>query len=121
MIRTLTACVAALSLAACATPIAPETGGSPDGYALADHLPADAPALARQAAARGDHRLIGFIGIVLVFPGADTAAAERHGYRVIDAGGDSFTSDAERDRADRAYAFAEAWNRTIVLMTSRPD
>ncbi|WP_150126047.1 hypothetical protein [Brevundimonas sp. LM2] len=115
----MTACLAVLSLAACATPPAPDTGGSsPDGYALADLLPAEAPALARQAAAWGDHRLIGFIGIVLVFPGADAVAADRLGYRVIDAGGDSFTTDAQRERADRAYAFAERWN-TAMLATAR--
>ena len=115
MIRPVLLAAVVLSLAACAT--APDAGGSdPAAYALADKRPADAPALARTAAAHGDHRLIGFIGFALVFPGADRAAADRLGYRVIDAGGDNFRSEEERLRADRAYGFAEAWNRTILSL-----
>lgn len=118
MIRPLTTLAAILSLAACATPPAPDTGGSsPDSYALADHVPSDASALARQAASRGDHRLIGFIGFALVFPGADRAAADRLGYRVIDAGGDNFRNDEERMRSDRAYGFAEQWNITMLAVS----
>ncbi|CAL1691103.1 hypothetical protein MMB232_01238 [Brevundimonas subvibrioides] len=118
MTRTLTALAVVCSLAACATPPAPDTVGSdPNGYALADHVPSDAPALAREAAAGGDHRLIGFIGFALVFPGADPAAADRLGYRVIDAGGDSFTTEEQRLRSDRAYGFAEQWNTTILAVS----
>lgn len=111
----LIAAAAALSLAACATPAPPPPApGSSDAYILGDHTPGDAPALARMAAARGDHRLIGFIGFALVFPGADRQAADRLGYRVIDAGGDVFRNEQERQRADRAYAFAQAWNTTML-------
>ena len=117
MIRPILTAALALSIAGCATGPAPDTEiGEPAAYALADKRPSDAPALARAAAARGDTRLIGFIGFALVFPGADRATADRLGYRVIDAGGDNFRSDEERLRADRAYRFAEAWNRTILSL-----
>lgn len=118
MTRVLIALAAAVALSACATPPSPEPGGGrPESYALGERQPGEAPALARQAAARGDHRLIGFIGFALVFPGADPQAAERLGYRVIDAGGDNFTSEAQRLRADRAYAFAQSWNLTMLAVS----
>ncbi|MES2860867.1 MAG: hypothetical protein V4701_05310 [Pseudomonadota bacterium] len=115
MTRTALFAALTLALSACATAPTGGPGGSdPAAYVLADKQPSDAPALARASAARGDTRLIGFIGFALVFPGSDRQTADRLGYRVIDAGGDAFRNEAERLRADRAYRFAEAWNQTIV-------
>jgi hypothetical protein len=119
MIRKPLIAALSLSLAACAASpamqAAPEPGSiDPSVYVLGERMPSEAPALARAAAAGGDTRLIGFIGFALVFPGADRTAADRLGYRLIDAGGDNFRSNAEVLRANRAYAFAEEWNQTIL-------
>lgn len=118
MIRSTPLAALVLGLAACATAPEPDSGGrgDPAVYAVADNQPSDAPGLARASAAGGDTRLIGFAGFALVFPGADRAAADRLGYRTIDAGGDNFRSDEDRLRADRAYGFAEAWNVTILSL-----
>jgi hypothetical protein len=117
MIRPALAAAVILGLAACAPPPLPEDSGAiTSAYVLGDSRPSDAPALARASAARGDTRLIGFIGFALVFPGADREVADRLGYRIIDAGGDNFRSEEERLRADRGYAFAEAWNRTMLSL-----
>lgn len=112
------------AVAACAT--TPSDGSIPlpaegeeDGqtFTLADLVPAQAAARARQAHASGDHRLYAVMGYALIFPGASREQAQTLGYRVIAGTSDNFRSDQERRFNDAAHAYAAAWNREMLRLT----